>query len=76
MSLFSFSQDPIKDYTLPIKILETWFEEIVITKKREELSNLIIKLMNNTKEKKPINLPTITLPTQNGKLKRDVKNQM
>ncbi|XP_018048896.1 PREDICTED: sentrin-specific protease 6-like [Atta colombica] len=25
---------------------------------------------------KPINLPTITLPTQNGKLKRDVKNQM
>ncbi|XP_012059449.1 PREDICTED: sentrin-specific protease 6-like [Atta cephalotes] len=72
----SFFKDPIKDYTLPIKILETWFEEIVITKKREELSNLIIKLMNNTKGNKPINLPTITLPTQNGKLKRDVKNQM
>ncbi|KYN15110.1 Sentrin-specific protease 7 [Trachymyrmex cornetzi] len=72
----SFFKDPIKDYTLPIKILETWFEEMVILRKREELSNLIIKLMNNTKGNKPINLPTITFPTKNGKLKRDVKNQM
>ncbi|KAG5309849.1 SENP7 protease, partial [Acromyrmex insinuator] len=64
------------NYTFPIKTLETWFEEIIIMRKREELSNLIIKLMNNTKGNKPINLPTITLPTQNGKLKRDVKNQM
>ncbi|TGZ49294.1 Sentrin-specific protease [Temnothorax longispinosus] len=67
--------DPIKDYTLPIKTLKTWFEEIVVTRKREELSNLLIKLMNNTKGDKTINLPTVIFPTQDGKLKPKVENQ-
>ncbi|XP_071581214.1 uncharacterized protein [Temnothorax nylanderi] len=70
-----FFKDPIKDYTLPIKTLKTWFEEIVVTRKREELSNLLIKLMNNTKGDKTINLPTVIFPTQDGKLKPKVENQ-
>ncbi|XP_018399292.1 PREDICTED: uncharacterized protein LOC108777009 isoform X1 [Cyphomyrmex costatus] len=70
----SFFKDPIKDYTLPIKTLKTWFEEIVVTRKREELSNLLIKLMN-TKGSKTINLPSVNFPTQDGKLKPKVENQ-
>lgn len=48
----SFFKNPIKDYTLPIKTLKNWFEEIVVTRKREELSKLLIKLMNAKKETK------------------------
>ncbi|KAG5307231.1 SENP7 protease, partial [Acromyrmex insinuator] len=70
----SFFKDPVKDYTLPIKTLKAWFEEIVVTRKREELSNLLIKLMN-TKGDKTINLPTVNFPTQDGKLKPKVENQ-
>ncbi|KAL0121481.1 hypothetical protein PUN28_006770 [Cardiocondyla obscurior] len=71
----NFFKNPIKDYTLPIKTLKTWFEEIVVTRKREELSNLLIKLMNKTKGDKTINLPTLNFPTQDGKLKPKVENQ-
>ncbi|XP_011878118.1 PREDICTED: uncharacterized protein LOC105567668, partial [Vollenhovia emeryi] len=70
----SFFKDPIQDYILPIKILKNWFEEIVVTRKREELSNLLIKLMNNTKGDKTINLPTVNFPTQDGKLKPKVES--
>lgn len=62
-------QDPIKDYRLPIKSVKNWFEEIVVTRKREELSNLLIKLMNETNGDKNIILPTVQFPTQDGKLK-------
>ncbi|KYN16263.1 Sentrin-specific protease 7 [Trachymyrmex cornetzi] len=72
----SFFKDPIKDYTLPIKTLKKWFEEIIITRKREEISNLLIKLMNNTKgNETSIDLPTINFPKQDGKLKSKVKNR-
>ncbi|XP_012286581.1 uncharacterized protein LOC105703068 isoform X2 [Orussus abietinus] len=64
----SFFKDPIKDYTLPIKTLRNWFEEIVVTRKREELSKLLVKLMNASKGDKNISLPTLTFPTQDGKL--------
>ncbi|XP_012219904.1 uncharacterized protein [Linepithema humile] len=70
----SFFQDPIIDYTLPIKTLKTWFEEIIVTRKREELSQLLIKLMNSTKGDKTINLPTVNFPTQDGKLKPKSEN--
>ncbi|XP_011686013.1 PREDICTED: ubiquitin-like-specific protease 2 isoform X2 [Wasmannia auropunctata] len=69
----SFFKDPVKDYTLPIKTLTTWFEEIVVTKKREELSNLLIELMN--KGDKTISLPTINFPTRDSKLKSKVEDQ-
>ncbi|XP_012137297.1 uncharacterized protein LOC100878812 [Megachile rotundata] len=65
----SFFKNPIKDYTLPIKTLKNWFEEIVVTRKREELSKLLIKLMNSTKGDKNINIPAVNFPTQDGKLK-------
>lgn len=59
---------------MPIKTLKTWFEEIVVTRKREELSQLLMKLMNNTKGDKTINLPTVNFPTQDGKLKPKSEN--
>ncbi|XP_029162555.1 uncharacterized protein LOC114934091 isoform X2 [Nylanderia fulva] len=71
----SFFKDPIKDYTLPIKTLKMWFEEIIVTRKREELSKLLIRLMNNTKGDKTISLPTVNFPTQDGKLKPKSETQ-
>ncbi|KAG5310830.1 SENP7 protease, partial [Acromyrmex insinuator] len=63
------------NYTLPIKILKKWFKEIIITRKREEISNLLIKLMSNTKGNETlINLPTTNFPKQDSKLKSKVKN--
>jgi len=51
-----------------------WFEEIIVTRKREELSKLLIKLMNSTKGDRLINLPTVNFPTQDGKLKPKSEN--
>ncbi|XP_043281309.1 uncharacterized protein [Venturia canescens] len=65
----SFFQDPIKNYTLPIKTLKTWFEEIVVTRKREELAKLLVRLMNQTKGDKTITLPVVQFPTHDGKLR-------
>lgn len=60
------SQDPIKNYRLPIKQLVDWFDTLVVTKKREDIVNLIKMLMD--RNKKYITLPEIQLPTENGKL--------
>lgn len=59
-------QDPIKDYKLPIKTLMNWFETIVVTKKREDIVNLIKSLL--IKNNRNVELPEIQLPTENGKL--------
>lgn len=59
-------QDPIKSYRFPIKQLINWFDTLVVTKKREDIANLIKRLMEETK--KNIVLPEIQLPTENGKL--------
>ncbi|KAK2579020.1 hypothetical protein KPH14_002814 [Odynerus spinipes] len=72
----SFFKDPIKDYTLPIKTLKNWFEEIVVTRKREEISKLLIKLMNATKGDRNITLPVVNFPTQDGKLKPKSENHV
>ncbi|CAL7933808.1 unnamed protein product [Xylocopa violacea] len=72
----SFFKNPIKDYTLPIKTLKNWFEEIVVTRKREELSKLLIKLMNTTKGDKNITIPVVNFPTQDGKLKPKAENNV
>ncbi|XP_043472119.1 uncharacterized protein LOC122504870 isoform X2 [Leptopilina heterotoma] len=72
----SFFKDPIKDYTLPIKILRNWFEEIVVTRKREEISKLLIELMKKTsKGDKLISLPSVSFPTQDGKLKPKLESE-
>ncbi|XP_076176267.1 uncharacterized protein LOC143151224 isoform X2 [Ptiloglossa arizonensis] len=72
----SFFKNPIKNYTLPIKTLKNWFEEITVTRKREELSKLLIKLVNSTKGDKNITIPVVNFPTQDGKLKTKVENHV
>ncbi|XP_043605079.1 sentrin-specific protease 7-like isoform X2 [Bombus pyrosoma] len=72
----SFFKNPIKDYTLPIKTLKHWFEEIVVTRKREELSKLLINLMIAGKGDKNITIPTVNFPTQDGKLKTKAENHV
>ncbi|XP_043260868.1 uncharacterized protein LOC122402282 [Colletes gigas] len=72
----SFFKNPIKNYTLPIKTLKNWFEEITVTRKREELSKLLIKLVNSTKGDKNITIPAVNFPTQDGKLKLKAENHV
>lgn len=61
-----FFLDPIKDYRIPIK-LQDWFDTITVTKKREDISNLLKELI---KKHNPdvLPLPDIKFPTLNGKL--------
>lgn len=63
-----FFKDPILDYSLPIKQLANWFDEIVVTRKREEISILLKKLMHKYNPDSHLALPDITFPTLNGKL--------
>ncbi|XP_044266946.1 uncharacterized protein LOC123012840 isoform X2 [Tribolium madens] len=62
-----FFNDPIKDYHIPISHLKTWFEEITVTKKREDISLLIQSLMKEAGKDLNI-LPDLIFPTQNGEL--------
>lgn len=55
------------DYHIPIKQIKDWFEEIVVTRKREEIANLIKSLMKEYGKDTKL-LPDITFPTLNGKL--------
>lgn len=63
-----FLQEPIKDYRIPIKHLTEWFEPLVVTKKREDISNLIRDLLEKYGIQMQIPLPEIALPTLNGVL--------
>lgn len=56
--------------------MKNWFEEITVTRKREELSKLLIKLVNSTKGDKNITIPVVNFPTQDGKLKTKVENHV
>lgn len=60
-------QDPIQNYRLPIHQLKNWFEEITVTRKREDISKLIKQLMVKYK-KDPNILPDIIFPTLNGNI--------
>lgn len=64
-----FFKDPIRDYRVPIKQLAEWFDTLTVTRKREDISNLLQKLMNqrNGPNNKVI-LPEIPFPTLNGQL--------
>ncbi|KAL4708964.1 hypothetical protein ACJJTC_005825 [Scirpophaga incertulas] len=64
-----FFKVPILDYSLPIKQLMNWFDEIVVTRKREEISNLLKSLMNRYNPDSHLALPDITFPTLNGMYK-------
>ncbi|XP_011307387.1 uncharacterized protein [Fopius arisanus] len=65
----AFFGTPIKDYRLPIKTLKNWFEEIVVTRKREDISKLVVKLMLEGKGDRNIVLPVVQFPTIEGKLR-------
>lgn len=49
--------------------MKNWFEEIEVTRKREDLAKLLVRLKENTKGEENIVLPTLTFPTQDGVLK-------
>lgn len=55
------------DYSLPIKQLANWFDEIVVTRKREEISILLKNLMHKYNPDSHLALPDITFPTLHGK---------
>ncbi|XP_037959959.1 sentrin-specific protease 6-like [Teleopsis dalmanni] len=63
-----FFKDPVTDYRLPIKLCN-WFDTLTVTRKREEISNLLQQLLN---EKYGVGhqivLPKISFPTLNGQL--------
>ncbi|KAL1378285.1 hypothetical protein pipiens_015681 [Culex pipiens pipiens] len=61
-----FFLDPIKDYRIPIK-LQDWFDTITVTKKREDISNLLKELIRKHNPD-VLPLPDIKFPTLNGKL--------
>lgn len=65
--VISLLQEPIKDYHIPISTLKTWFDELTVTRKREDISILIKSLMTQYNFDTNI-LPNIMLPTVNGKL--------
>ncbi|KAJ8931084.1 hypothetical protein NQ314_016048 [Rhamnusium bicolor] len=62
-----FFTHPITDYNMPIKQIKEWFEEIIVTKKREDIAELIKNLMKEYGKDLRM-LPDISFPTLNGKL--------
>lgn len=56
-------QEPIKNFDLPIKGLNDWFDIDVAIGKRGEIANLIKKLMRETDVNVSVDdLPDINLP--------------
>lgn len=47
---FFFPQDPIQDFTIPLKPLTGWFTEEKVTAKRKEIKELVMRL-KETQEK-------------------------
>ncbi|KMZ09506.1 ubiquitin-like-specific protease 1D [Drosophila simulans] len=60
-----FFTKPIVNYKLPITELIDWFDLLTVTKKREDIANLIQKLMTEGNQQ-GITLPVIKFPTLNG----------
>ncbi|XP_017010995.2 sentrin-specific protease 6 [Drosophila takahashii] len=65
-----FFTQPIRDYRLPIAELSNWFDLLTVTKKREDIANLIQRLMDegNPQQQQRKVLPVIEFPTLNGQL--------
>lgn len=60
-----FFKDPIKDYRIPIKALQNWFHQDLVTRKREEIAKLLQDLIKRSTPE-GIDLPEIEFPTKNG----------
>lgn len=63
-----FFKNPIKDFRLPIKHLHNWFDTILVTKKREEIANILKDFTKKLNPDSDIELPEIELPTKDGKI--------
>ncbi|XP_017115056.1 uncharacterized protein LOC108137695 [Drosophila elegans] len=67
-----FFTKPIRDYRLPIKGLSNWFDLLTVTKKREDIANLIQRLMDEGNQQQQQQqrriLPVIEFPTLNGQM--------
>lgn len=62
-----FFKAPIQDFRLPIKSLMHWFPQDLVTRKREDISELIKKLMHVQKVV-DVDLPKLEFPTVDGKV--------
>lgn len=62
-----FFKDPLRDFRLPIKSLANWFSHDIVTRKREDISNLIKQLMEK-QEVKDVELPKLEFPTLDGNI--------
>lgn len=61
-------RNPIADFRLPVKSLQTWFNTQKVTRKREEIAVLIRKLLEKEHADRIPLLPVIDFPTVNGEL--------
>ncbi|KAG5678957.1 hypothetical protein PVAND_008575 [Polypedilum vanderplanki] len=62
-----FFSSPIEDFRIPIKSLINWFNQDIVTRKREDISNLIKKLMKR-EGFDDTDFPEIEFPTKDGKI--------
>lgn len=63
LKIVIYLQDPIKNFELPIKDLENWYDIEVATRKRRDIAELIQRLMSTHGTGFPIeDLPNIELP--------------
>lgn len=63
----SFFKCPIEDFRIPIKSLVHWFPQDVVTRKREDISNIIKELMHK-QDIKDVDIPKLEFPTLDGKI--------
>jgi sentrin-specific protease 7 len=69
-----FFLHPIKDFTLPMRSLQNWFETIEVLRKRERIAKLIRDLMRKHDPTYMQPLPEIKFPTLNGRLLERVRD--
>lgn len=62
-----FFKDPLKDFRIPIKTLSKWFHQDIVTRKREDVANLIKTLMKREGFAE-VDIPNIEFPTKDGKI--------
>lgn len=60
-----FFKDPIKDFRIPIKVLANWFNHDIVTRKREEIANLIREI-SDRENPDGVQLPEIEFPSKDG----------
>lgn len=62
-----FFKTPIPDFRVPIKSLNNWFHQDVVTRKREEIAKLLQELIKR-EHPEGIELPEIDFPTKDGRI--------